>query len=553
VTQAAAAIDAAHALRYRLEPVTATFTGVHAHDGALPDWSANGLAAATDAWRAADAALAAAQPSNDWEAMDAELLRGHAAIRLSEDSGTHGVRRNPSLWTGEAVFGLVSLMLRRYAPAAERAESLRSRMAAIPAFLAAAESTMTAPIPAAWVAKARRECDGARRLLDDGVPRWLTDESIEPRLADTIRAGTTAARAALDRFDARLATRASEDAPVACGAAHFDLLLARGHQSRRTRDDLLADARARFAEAKVALDSAARADFGSWAVVEERLAAAHPQADGFLAVFEQIWMQCFRKAELTGVVTWPNSSEWPLRYTYQPAWAQGAAPYLYFLHYRSPAAFDPVVAHEYLVPPIDPAAPDRHLRTWNHATIKLNHVVHHGAIGHHVQNWHAYKRSPSRVGQVAAIDSASRIAMFCGGTMAEGWACYATALMEELGFLTPLERMSEMHSQLRFFARAITDISLHDGRMTFSDAVRFWVDEVGMSEAVGRNEATKVSMFPGTGLMYWLGLQGIRDLRAERTRRDGAAFSMRAFHDELLSHGSMPIPMVARHMLGEGA
>ena len=60
-------------------------------------------------------------------------------------------------------------------------------------------------------------------------------------------------------------------------------------------------------------------------------------------------------------------------------------------------------------------------------------------------------------------------------------------------------------------------------------------------------------MFPGTGLMYWLGLQGIRDLRAERTRRDGAAFSMRAFHDELLSHGSMPIPMVARHMLGEGA
>ena len=154
---------------------------------------------------------------------------------------------------------------------------------------------------------------------------------------------------------------------------------------------------------------------------------------------------------------------------------------------------------------------------------------------------------------MAAIDSASRIAMFCGGTMAEGWACYATALMEELGFLTPLERMSEMHSQLRFFARAITDISLHDGRMTFGDAVRFWVDEVGMSEAVGRNEATKVSMFPGTGLMYWLGLQGIRDLRAARAMRGGAGFSLRDFHDELLSHGSMPIPMVARHMLGEGA
>ena len=40
--------------------------------------------------------------------------------------------------------------------------------------------------------------------------------------------------------------------------------------------------------------------------------------------------------------------------------------------------------------------------------------------------------------------------------------------------------------------------------------------------------------------------------RAARAMRGGAGFSLRDFHDELLSHGSMPIPMVARHMLGEG-
>ncbi|MEA3247655.1 MAG: DUF885 family protein [Gemmatimonadota bacterium] len=556
MTPAAAAVDAAHALRYGLEPVTATFTGVHAHDGALPDWSPAGLAAAADAWRATDAALASAVPAAVWEAMDVELLRGHAAIRLAEDSGAHGahgVRANPSLWAGEAVFGLVSLMLRRYAPAVERAESLHARLTAVPGFLAAAESTLVGPLPAAWVARARRECDGARRLLDEGIALWLTESAIADPLADAVRAGAVAARAAFDRFDAWIAGRAVGAAPVSCGAAHFDLLLLRGHQCRRTRDDLLADAKQRFAEAKAALAAAASAGFGSWAAVEERLAAAHPNVDGFLAAFEQTWAQCFRKAELAGVVTWPGTSEWPLRYTFQPAWAQGVAPFLYFLHYRSPAAFDAVAAHEYLVPPIDRTAPDRHLQAWNHAAIKLNHVVHHGAIGHHVQNWHAYRRSPSRVGQVAAIDAASRIAMFCGGSMAEGWACYATALMDELGFLTPLERMSERHSQLRFLARAITDISLHDGRMTFDDAVRFWTEEVGMSDAVGRNEATKVSMFPGSGLMYWLGLQGIRDLRAACARRAGAGFSLRLFHDELLSHGSMPVPMVARHMLGEGA
>ena len=43
--------------------------------------------------------------------------------------------------------------------------------------------------------------------------------------------------------------------------------------------------------------------------------------------------------------------------------------------------------------------------------------------------------------------------MFCGGTMAEGWACYATQLMAEHGFLTPLEEFGEAHADLRMAAR----------------------------------------------------------------------------------------------------
>ena len=82
----------------------------------------------------------------------------------------------------------------------------------------------------------------------------------------------------------------------------------------------------------------------------------------------------------------------------------------------------------------------RLLEANNDSVLKLNHVVHHGGIGHHVQNRHAF-RVGSRIGQVAAVDCASRIALFCGGTMAEGWACYATDLMSEAGFLTPLEHM----------------------------------------------------------------------------------------------------------------
>ena len=97
---------------------------------------------------------------------------------------------------------------------------------------------------------------------------------------------------------------------------------------------------------------------------------------------------------------------------------------------------------EYLVPPMDkdmlPAVQESLLRSTNDSVIKLNYVVHPGGLGHHLQNWYAYNRSASRIGQVAAVDCASRLGMFCAGTMAEGWATYSVSLMDEVGFLTPL-------------------------------------------------------------------------------------------------------------------
>jgi uncharacterized protein (DUF885 family) len=231
-----------------------------------------------------------------------------------------------------------------------------------------------------------------------------------------------------------------------------------------------------------------------------------------------------------------------------PPWTADAAPYLYYLFYRSPAPFDPYTVYDYVVPPlpVDEAEREKHLRAWNRSTIKLNHVVHHGAIGHHVQNWYAYNQPRSRVGQVAAVDCANRIGMFCGGTMAEGWACYATDLMEEIGFLTPLERVSQQHTRVRMLARAIADIELHQGTMSFSDCVRFYAEQVGMSAEAARAEAVKNSMYPCTAIMYWLGTQGIHDLRDEMKRREGARFSLRRFHGQLLGFGSIPVPLVTR-------
>jgi uncharacterized protein (DUF885 family) len=142
--------------------------------------------------------------------------------------------------------------------------------------------------------------------------------------------------------------------------------------------------------------------------------------------------------------------------------------------------------------------------------------------------------------------------MFCGGTMAEGWACYATQLVGELGFLTPLEQLAEQHSRVRFLARAIVDIELHQRTMSFENAMQLYTERVGMSEPAARAEAVKNSMFPCTAIMYWLGTQGIVDLRETLRAKQGPGFSLKAFHDELLGLGSIPVPLAARIMTADG-
>jgi uncharacterized protein (DUF885 family) len=188
------------------------------------------------------------------------------------------------------------------------------------------------------------------------------------------------------------------------------------------------------------------------------------------------------------------------------------------------------------------------LRRNNEAQIKLNHVAHHGGVGHHVQNYRAYEQETSRVGRMAAVDCASRIALYAGGTMAEGWATYATELMDELGFTTALESYSLRYSRLRYAARTLVDVALHTGEMSYEDAVSLYRDRVGLGESAARYEATRNSMFPGMAVLYLRPLETIHELRAEFESALGEAFDLGWFHDELLSYGSVPVAVVAERL-----
>jgi hypothetical protein len=440
-------------------------------------------------------------------------------------------------------------MVRDFAPVAERMATATTRLDAIPDFLNQAYETLgDRPIPSSWTTRALKECEGASILLDRGINAWIEATPGVSSRVPRLRAAAERASFAFAKFADWLSERPlSPHALMACGTTLFDLLLSRGHMCNRPRAELLREARVRFGEARIRLDSMAREIAGSWDAAQDRFAAEHPPARDFLGAFTRKWNECRETAVSHDIVTWP---EWPLRYNWIPSCTRDAAPYLYYLYYRSPAPFDPYHTYDYVVPaiPATPGTADHYLRAWNNTVVTLNHVVHHGAIGHHVQNWHAYHRAPSRIGKIAAVDCASRIGMLAGGTMAEGWACYVGDLMEDVGFLTPLERLSQQQSRVRFLARAIVDIELHQSTMTFDDAIGFYIEQVGLSTDAARAETVKNTMFPCTALMYWLGMQSILDLRAAMTKSQGEKFSWKSFHDELLGHGAIPVPLIARMM-----
>ena len=403
---------------YKHRPVNGTFIGVHDGDSRLPDLSENG---AGDALADAESLLRSSQelsaePASPIERIDLRLAQGFLRTQIWELQSSHFHRGNPSVYTGEAIFGVVSLFLTDFAPVAERATAAIERMQRIPELLAQGRTNVRRA-PRGWTERAIRECDGAKAFLTTGVQCLVANEPVDAARLTTSAAAATSAFA---EFRSYLETEllATATNTCACGEEALDMYLREGHCVDHSAALIVAQAEHELAEATARLaEQAGSFDADSSAAALAELRAVHPEADRYYVRHQELWDETHEIVRDQALLTWP---EFPIRFVARPRWARTAAPYLYFLVYRSPAAVNRPPVHEVLLPPLEAdasaEAQGAFLEATNDSVIKLNHVIHHGGVGHHVQNWHAF-RVPSRIGRIAAVDCASRIAMFCGGTM----------------------------------------------------------------------------------------------------------------------------------------
>jgi uncharacterized protein (DUF885 family) len=545
-------LDDFFAAYYNRRPVNATFIGMHEKDHFLPDFSEKGVAETvaemqgllTRLQTLPDEKLTTAQ------GMDRTLAEGYLTTQLWEFQSNHFHRGNPCLYTGEAAFSVISLFLTDYSPVSERVAAAIDRMNGIPVLLAQGQANLR-QAPKAWTENAVGECTGALAFFTRGIDQIAQDYSIKDA---HFKSSAKKAHTAFQRFQAFLENelRKHSNQAYASGEEAFKLMLHYGHGLNINLDEFVAYAENQITQADAYLKAHA-ADFGATSSSEAlaKLADTHPTVEHYYQRFEELWQACHDSAEKNKLVSWPD---FPIKYIPQPLWAREAAPYLYFLPYRCPAAFNRPAVHRYLVPPIDASMPaekqEQLLRAVNDSVIKSNHVIHHGSIGHHVQNWYAY-RSASRIGQIAAVDCASRLAMFCAGTMAEGWAVYVGDLMAQVGFLTPLEEYAEAQSRRRMSARAVVDIKLHRGDFSLEQAAAYYQSQGGMNADFAMREAIKNSMFPGAAMMYLFGSDRIKSFRKEMAARLGSGFNLQKFHDQFLSYGSVPVELVCKAMESE--
>jgi uncharacterized protein (DUF885 family) len=139
-------------------------------------------------------------------------------------------------------------------------------------------------------------------------------------------------------------------------------------------------------------------------------------------------------------------------------------------------------------------------------------------------------------------------ARMVGGAYVEGWGLYSERLADEMGlFRDERERFGMLDAQAWRAARLVVDTGLHALRWPRQRSIDF-LKMSGLTETDAIIETDRYIAWPGQALTYKIGQREIERLRAVLTERDGSAFDLRAFHDAVLGHGSLPLATLSREL-----
>ena len=131
----------------------------------------------------------------------------------------------------------------------------------------------------------------------------------------------------------------------------------------------------------------------------------------------------------------------------------------------------------------------------------------------------------------------------------EGWGLYAESLGSELGlYRDPYSKFGQLTYEMWRAIRLVLDTGIHELGWTREQAIEYFEANSAKTKQDITSEVDRYIVMPGQALAYKSGELAMRAMRARAERELGARFDIRAFHDELLSQGALPLDILDRRM-----
>ena len=131
----------------------------------------------------------------------------------------------------------------------------------------------------------------------------------------------------------------------------------------------------------------------------------------------------------------------------------------------------------------------------------------------------------------------------------EGWGLYSESLPAEIGLYTdPYAVFGRLNYDALRCARLVVDTGMHHKGWSRAQAIDYMEQNTSLPRNEIENEVDRYIAWPGQALAYKVGELKIRELRQRAEKKAGQSFDLRAFHDRLLSFGSVPLDLLGRLM-----
>jgi uncharacterized protein (DUF885 family) len=132
---------------------------------------------------------------------------------------------------------------------------------------------------------------------------------------------------------------------------------------------------------------------------------------------------------------------------------------------------------------------------------------------------------------------------------AEGWALYAESLGYEMGFFKdPYQNFGHLGDEMLRAVRLVVDTGLHSMNWTREQAIKYFEENTGNPPHDIEVEVDRYIVWPSQALGYKIGQLKIRELRSYAEKELGQKFDLRAFHDEVLKNGALPMSVLEIHL-----